>query len=215
MAAALGILAGLTEAARTGRGRFVDVSMLDVVTSWLGVVMSWYLATGEVPPRGGMPLSGGLACYRVYRAGDGKHLSVGALEPQFWSALCEALGVPELVGEHYAPSERQEEMAATLQEIFESRSRDEWVEALGHLETCVGPVNDVAEALADPQVIHRKLVAEVEGRPVGPGPAIGLPGGDRPPLSPAPALGEHTEEVLTELGLSEAEVRELRSRAVI
>jgi crotonobetainyl-CoA:carnitine CoA-transferase CaiB-like acyl-CoA transferase len=103
MAAALGTVAAVGEARRTGRGRFVDVSMLDVVTSWMGVLMSWYLATGEVPPRGGMPLSGGLACYRVYRTSDGKHLAVGALEPRFWKALCDALEIPELVDRHFGP----------------------------------------------------------------------------------------------------------------
>jgi crotonobetainyl-CoA:carnitine CoA-transferase CaiB-like acyl-CoA transferase len=214
MAAALGTLAALTEAASTGHGRFVDVSMLDVATSWLGVVMSWYLATGEVPPRGGMPLSGGLACYRVYRAGDGKYLSVGALEPQFWQALCEALDLPDLVDQHFAPADAQEAVATKLQAVFETRPRDEWVERLAHLETCVGPVNDVSEALDDPQVVHRGLVARVAGTPVGPGPAVGLPGEARV-FRPAPGLGEHTDEVLLESGVSSGEISDLRSIGAI
>jgi crotonobetainyl-CoA:carnitine CoA-transferase CaiB-like acyl-CoA transferase len=214
MAAAVGTLAALTEAASTGRGRFVDVSMLDVATSWLGVVMSWYLATGEVPPRGGMPLSGGLACYRVYRAGDGRYLSVGALEPPFWQALCEALDLPELVNQHFGPPDVQEAVATRLQAVFETRPRDEWVERLAHLETCVGPVNDVSEALDDPQVIHRGLVARVGGTPVGPGPAVGLPGEARV-FRPAPGLGEHTDEVLRESGVSSGEISDLRSIGAI
>ena len=215
MAAALGTVAAVSEARRTGRGRFVDVSMLDVVASWLGVVMSWYLATGEIPPRGGMPLSGGLACYRVYRTGDDKHLAVGALEPRFWRTLCRALGVPGLVDEHYAPPERQEQMAARLQEIFATKPRDRWVAELAHLEACVGPVNDVAEAVADPQMTHRGLVAEVAGRAVGPGPAIAFPDAEAQPSAPAPGLGEHTAEVLAGVGIGSQELEDLRARGVV
>ncbi len=211
MAAALGTAACVAEAARTGRGRFVDVSMLDVVASWLGVVMGWYLGSGDVPPRGGMPLTGGLACYRVYRAGDGKYLAVGALEPRFWRVLCDALDVPDLVDRQYGPPDEQVEVAARLQAVLETRARDEWVEALGDLEACVGPVNDVAEALADPQVVHRRLVASIGGRQVGPGPALKL-SGRGPELGRAPRLGEHTEEVLRGAGLTAEEIAELRSR---
>ena len=214
MAAALATVAALAEARRTGRGRFVDISMLDVVTSWMGVLMSSYLATGEVPPRGGMPLSGALACYRVYRASDGRYLAVGALEPRFWRALCEALEVPDLVDRQFAPPQEQEAVAAGLQAVFESRPRDEWVARLAGVETCVGPVNDVAEAVEDPQVHHRGAVAEVDGVPVGPGPAIGLPGSERV-TRPAPALGEHTDELLLGAGLSPSEVEELRSAGAI
>jgi len=213
MAAALGIAACLGEAARTGRGRLVDVGMLDVVTSWLGVVMSWWIATGEAPPRGGMPLTGGLACYRVYACADGRHLAVGALEPRFWRALCEALELPDLVEAHLDPV-RQEELTTRLAETFARSPRDEWVDRLASLETCVGPVNDVAEAAADAQVIHRSLVAEVGGRPVGPGPAIRVSEG-APALRPAPGLGEHTDDLLAEAGFGREEIAGLRHRGVV
>ncbi len=215
MAAAIGVLACLDEARRTGRGRLVDVSMLDVAASWAAVLSSWCLATGSPPERGRMPLSGGLACYRVYRAGDGRYLAVGALEPQFWRTLCESLGLPELVEEQFAPPDRQEQLAGLLQEAFSRKDRDDWVKALGGLEACVGPVNDVAEALSDPQLTHRGLLAELEGRPVGPGPAVKVSGHDPGALTPAPALGEHTEEVLSNLGMSLAEIEKLRSSGVV
>jgi crotonobetainyl-CoA:carnitine CoA-transferase CaiB-like acyl-CoA transferase len=214
MGAAVGILAALAEARRTGQGRFVDVSMLDVVVSWSGVLMAWYLATGEVPPRGGMPLGGGLACYRVYAAGDGRHLAVGALEPQFWRTLCERLELPELIDAHLDPT-RQDEIAAVLEARFAERARDEWVAELADLDTCVGPVNDMAEALDDPQVRARGMVAEVGGERVGPGGAIRVRGHEPVAARPAPELGEHTEDVLAEAGLDPSQVARLRSEGVV
>lgn len=212
MASAVGISAALAEAARTGGGRFVDVSLLDVVTSWTAVLVAWYLGTGHVPVRGGMPLTGGLACYHVYATADGKHLAVGALEPMFWRALCEALGIEDLVEGQLDPV-RQEEITERLEAVFRSRTRDEWVEELAGLQTCVAPVNDVAEALEDPQLRHRGGLAAERGSPVGPGPAIRV-SDHVPEVRPAPGLGEHTVEVLGELGLSPEEVSELRARGV-
>ena len=142
--------------------------MLDGVVSWLSVHAAAFLGTGRPTPEGERPLSGGLACYRVYRTADGRHVTVGALEPQFWRALCEALGCPELIDDQYGPPDRQSQMAQRLQAIFETRSRDDWVERFHGVPACVGPVNDLAEALDDPHVRHRGMVAEVEGRPVGP-----------------------------------------------
>lgn len=213
MSAALGLVASLGQAAREGRGRVVDVSMLDASFSWAAILSSWYLATGENPVAGAMPLTGGLACYRPYRCADGRFVVVGALEPRFWRAVCEAVGTEDLIDAHLDP-ERQDEVAGRLGEAFGSGTRDEWVERFAGLEACVGPVNDVAEALSDPQVRHRGMVAQVEGSAVGPGPAITLaegPGGMRP----APDLGEHTEEVLAEAGLSPDEIADLRDRTVV
>ena len=161
-----------------------------------------------------MPLSGGLACYRVYAAGDGKYLAVGALEPQFWRELCERLGVPELIDLHLDPA-RQDEAAERLEKVFGSRTRDEWVEQLADLDTCVGPVNDVAEALEDPHARSRGLVAEVGGARVGPGPAIKVAGEETGALRPAPGLGEHTEEVLGTLGLGPDEISALQAAGVL
>jgi len=214
MGGAIGTLACLLEAERTGRGRFVDLAMLDAAASWAALPWSWYLASGRPPSRGRWFLTGALACYRVYRTGDGGFLAVGALESKFWSVLCEALGVPELAESQLDP-DRQEEMAARLAEIFLTRSRDEWVTGLTGLEACVAPVNDIADAVEDPQLVHRGMVAEAEGRPVGPGPLVKLSGPARGPLHPAPALGGHTTGVLTAAGFTEQEVAGLRARGVV
>jgi crotonobetainyl-CoA:carnitine CoA-transferase CaiB-like acyl-CoA transferase len=210
MAAAIGVLAALVERDRTGRGRFVDTAMLDGVVSWLTLHAGTFLATGEEPARGAMPLSGGYACYRVYRCADDRWLTVGALEPQFWRALCGALGVPELVDEQFGPLERQLEMSERLEAIFAGRPRREWLEALAGLEVCVGPVNSLEEAFHDPQVVHRGMVTAT-----GPGSPFRFDGAHPMAARPAPGFGEHTAEVLGEIGVTENQVAELRSRGVL
>jgi crotonobetainyl-CoA:carnitine CoA-transferase CaiB-like acyl-CoA transferase len=214
MLGAVGILAALLERRATGRGRFVDASMLDGAVSWLSIHAGAYLATGEVPRAGEMPLTGAYACYRVYRCHDGRHVTVGALEPRFWRTLCQVLDCPELADDQFGPPDRQREMAERLTEIFATRDRDEWLRALADVPACVGPVNDMAEALADPQVRHRAMVAEVEGRPVGPGPAIKVSGFEPGPLRPAPGFGEHTPEVLASVGVDAGRLEELRRLGV-
>jgi crotonobetainyl-CoA:carnitine CoA-transferase CaiB-like acyl-CoA transferase len=208
MAGAIGILAALLKAKTTGQGSFVDTSMLDGVVSWLTIHGGDFLATRQLSKRGEMRLSGAFPCYRVYRAGDGKYLTVGALEPQFWRALCETLGAPEMIEEQFSGDAAAHEK---MESVFASRSRDEWLEALASLETCVGPVNDLDEAFRDPQVVHRQLVAEVEGEAYGPSSPMRFDGRQLVNLTRAPGFGEHTADVLAEIGISEDELEKLRA----
>jgi alpha-methylacyl-CoA racemase len=215
MLGAIGLLAALVEARGTGRGRFVDVSMLDGVMSWLSIHAGSFLATGVEPAPGVAPLGQSLACYRVYRTRDARFLTVGALEPKFWEALCTALGLPDLVARQFDAPGGQREMAGRLQTVFATRDRSEWLAALEGLDACVGPVNSVAEALDDPQVRHRRMVAEVDGEPVGPGPAVKVAGSGPRALTGPPELGEHTDDVLAAAGLTADEVRSLRAAGVV
>ena len=216
--AAVGILAALSEREHTGRGRFVDISMMDGAVSWLQMHAQAYAMTGVLPARGTMRLSGGPACYRIYRCGDGKYVTVGALEPQFWAALCNELGVPDLIEQQFAPEEEQAVMHKRLEEIFLQRSRDEWVADLAHLDACFGPVNDIGEAMNDPQVRARGMVRDVP-TPDGPVPTVGNPlkltGDSQPPLQPAPSLGEHTDVVLGEVGFSRQEIEMLHKSGAV
>jgi len=215
---AVGILAALQERARTGRGKFVDISMMDGAVSWLGMHAAGFFIDGVPPKRSQMRLSGQIASYRVYRCADGKHVTVGALEPQFWAMLCKALGVPEFVERQYAPPDEQDQMAARIQEILLGRTRDEWVKELADLDACFGPVNDFAEAFQDPQVIARKLKVEVP-TPDGPAGGVGNPikfvGEEQPAPTAPPGFGEHTDETLIAAGYSADEIAELRSDGTV
>lgn len=215
MAAVIAVLAALLERATTGRGRFVDTAMMDGVSSWMSVHQGAFLQTGETPRRGEMPLSGAYACYGVYGCADGKWVTVAALEPQFWTALCSALELPELVHSQFGPPEVQRSVRARLAAAFASRPRDEWLSRLAGIEACVGPVNSPAEALEDPQFVHRGLVAEVDRLPVGPASPFVMDGERLQRLTPAPGLGEHTDEVLGAAGLGADEIERLRAAGVI
>jgi crotonobetainyl-CoA:carnitine CoA-transferase CaiB-like acyl-CoA transferase len=218
MMAAVGILAALQERARTGRGRFVDISMMDGALSWLGFHTAGYFIDGVAPKRGQMRLSGQLACYRIYRTSDGKHVTVGALEPQFWAALCKALDVPEFIERQMAPSEEQDTMGERIQEILLRRTRDEWVNELADLDACFGPVNDFGEAFDDPQIVARGMRVEV---PTSEGPAtvVGNPiktvGEEQPELGPPPGFGEHTDETLRAVGYADEQIEQLKAEGVV
>ncbi len=131
------ILAALLERERTGRGARLTVSMTHgahkLVAHRLG---------GDPLPRF---LTGGLACYRIYETADGRHLTVGALEPKFFSRLCELIGRPEL-GERQLVADSQEELAAQLGAVFAGRPLAEWLELFDGEDVCVGPVATLAEA---------------------------------------------------------------------
>ncbi|HEY7280025.1 MAG TPA: CaiB/BaiF CoA-transferase family protein [Actinomycetota bacterium] len=215
MAAVIAVLAALLERERTGRGRVVDTAMMDGVASWMSIHQGAFLQTGVEPVRGEMPLSGAYACYDVYECADGRWVTVAALEPQFWTALCTALDLPELVHAQFGPPAQQASMRERLAGVFSSRPRDEWLELLGGAEACVGPVNSPREALTDPQGAFRGLVAEVDGRPVGPSSPFVMDGERLQRLTPAPGLGEHTDEVLREAGLSPGDIARLRAAGVV
>jgi crotonobetainyl-CoA:carnitine CoA-transferase CaiB-like acyl-CoA transferase len=159
------ILAALLERERTGRGGRLTISMTHGAHRLVG-----HRGGGDPLPRF---LTGGLACYRVYGTADGRHLTVGALEPKFFARLCEVLGRAELAERQYEP-EAQEELAAELAAGFATRPLAEWLELFDGEDVCVGPVSRLEEA-----------AGEFGG-------ATGLP---------SARIGEHTDAWRGELGL--------------
>ena len=202
-----GILAALWERERSGEGQFVDVSMTDGAQSWLAMVAGAFLADGRVPSRGEEMLNGGVACYLPYECADG-WVSVGALEPKFWQAFCAGVERPDLLEHQFAKpgSDGHAQMA----ELLRSKTKAEWAAFNDEHDCCIEPVLDLDEALASELTRERDMVVELEQPEIGLVRLLGMPvkfsrtPGD--PTRPAPALGEHTEEILREAGIDPAEL---------
>jgi crotonobetainyl-CoA:carnitine CoA-transferase CaiB-like acyl-CoA transferase len=197
-----GILAALWERERSGEGQFVDVSMTDGAQSWLAMVAGAFLADGRVPHRGQEMLNGGVACYLPYECADG-WVSVGALEPKFWQAFCAGVERPDLLEHQFAKP--RSEGHALIAEVFAGRSKAEWAAFNDEHDCCIEPVLDLDEALASDLTRERDMVVELDQPEVGPVRLLGMPvkfsrtPGDA--TRPAPALGEHTEDVLRAAGI--------------
>jgi alpha-methylacyl-CoA racemase len=204
-----GILAALWERERSGEGQFVDVSMTDGAQSWLAMVAAAFLADGRVPRRGEEMLNGGVACYVPYECADG-WVSVGALEPKFWQAFCAGVERPDLLEHQFAKP--GSDGHARIAEVFRARTAAEWAAFNDEHDCCIEPVLDLDEALASELTREREMVVALEQPEIGTVRLLGMPvkfsrtPGD--PTRPAPALGEHTEEVLREAGIDVAELLE-------
>ena len=208
--AAVAILGALLEVERGGDGRHLDVSMLDGATTWLALPLAQAGAGSEVRP-GADRLTGRYACYRAYTCRDGRSFSVGALEPKFWAALCAALGRPHLVDRQYADGALQDGLHRELEQAFAERTRDEWTHELAELDACCEPVLELDEVAGHPQVAARRLIDRratgVEVRP-----AV-VQEKDWRRLDP-PLLGEHSAEILREVGVDQARFDALKLAGV-
>ena len=221
--AAFGVLLALQARERTGRGQDVDLAMSDGVASLMASHVAAMLAGAGPPRRGDHALSGARCYYDVYECADGRWISVGAIEPYFFEALCRALGFDDFIPHQHDPG-RQAAMRDAFAARFRERPRDAWFADLGHLDACVTPVLDLDEMLADPHQRARGMSLPVpppDGAPAGAEPAthvgvaprlLGTPGAVRT----APAhLGQHTDEVLSELGETSASIAALRARGAV
>jgi crotonobetainyl-CoA:carnitine CoA-transferase CaiB-like acyl-CoA transferase len=208
--ATFGILAALLERGGSGEGQFIDVSMTDGSLSWLAMVAGAFLCDGKVPRRGSEMLNGGVACYLPYECADG-WVSCGALEPKFWQAFCAGVERPDLLEHQFARPGSEGHVA--IAEVFRTRTKAEWAAFNDQHDCCVEPVLDLDEALSSELVEAREMVVEAEQPGIGAvrllGSPVKLSRTPADPTRPAPALGEHTEDVLREAGFSEAELEAL------
>ena len=215
----IGILAALYQRVHTGRGTYLDVSILDGTTPFLSICMAEYMATGVAPQRGDNQVGGGTAFYNVYETADGKYIALGCLEPKFWGNFCRAIDREDLIDQQFNPPESQQENIQEVQKIIRQKTREEWLNQLEVKDICISPVNTLEEAHQDPHIRQRGLWFKTEHPMDGMVGQQGFPikfGQKRPGLKrPAPGYGEHTEDILRELGLSKEELKNLAEAGVI
>jgi len=205
---ATGILAALVGRATTGKGAHLDISMTEGAMALLAAELG-NLDCGAHPTRGTETLNGGLACYSVYRTGDDRYLSVGALEPKFWVAFNTAIGRKPDISEIVAPPAKQAQVRAEIQTILSTRSRDAWLEILAAHDCCCEPVLELDELASHPLHQAREMFVTVDGGAAGPLQQLRMPFG--PPARPTapPTHGQHSREVLAEYGFAADEIDSL------
>ena len=177
--------------------------------------------------RGETTIHGAYPYYGIYETKDGKYITIGCIEPHLWENFCRLWGKQDYIPWHFTPDhfickpegEKWKEIYLSLKQYFLTKTRDEWFELLFQNGIPVGKVNTLEEASTDPQMLHRQMIIDVEHPSLGKIKQVGIapkltdtPGKVR---SLAPLLGEHTNEVLQELGYSHIDIENLRREGTV
>lgn len=216
---AMGILAALLDAQRSGKGRYVDVAMTEGVLAHNLQALAAVASTGKVHPRGADFLSGREPCYCVYRTADGRHMAVGALERKFWERMCDVLRRPDLKACHWEirtePGARDAQWGKEqTSAIFASRPQAYWVEKFAGEDCCVSPVLTLEESIQDPQILARGMVVR-DGGTLQFAPPLKMSEYEFAVDRPAPGAGQHTDEILRDAGYASADISRLRAAGVV
>jgi len=220
MYAAMGILAALYAREKTGRGQFIDTALFDSQLTWLANAGSSYLNAGVSPGRWGNAHPN-IVPYEAYRGGDGKYFVVGVGTEALWKKFVQVMNVQDEIGKDKRFSTNalrikyRENLVPRLQKLFQEEPAAAWLEKFTAADIPAGPINTVAEALEDKQTRGRGLIVQLEHPTIGTAKSIANPiRFSRTPVSyrlPPPLLGEHTNEILEDLGYSAVEARAMAS----
>jgi alpha-methylacyl-CoA racemase len=206
---ALGVVAALLEAQKSGKGQTIDVAMVDGASSLMAAIYGLRAAGRWTDKRGDNILDTGAHYYNVYETSDGKYVSVGSIETKFYAELLQLSGLQHEELPRQNDKNAWPAMNDRLAAIFRSKTRDEWCKIMEGSDVCFAPVLDMGEAPAHPHNKHRGTFVEVDGV-VQPGPA---PRFSRTPSAiqgPPAVAGQHTAEALRDWGFSGSEVEQLQ-----
>lgn len=218
--AAFSIVTALLARERLGKGQFVDISMADGAMAWNCLRWGKLLADEKTPRPGDDFLNHGFACYNVYETRDGRHMTLGALEPQFWKAFCEAVEHPEWnQPDYFEPGPHQQILQEKIAALFRQKDQAEWVDRFAQVDCCCEPLFNLTETMNDADFKGREMIVEMlheswgAYRQLGIAPKLSLtPGTLR---SHAPELGEHTREILRDLNYPDEQIESLLSNGII
>lgn len=222
MFAAYGILSALYRREKTGEGQWIDSSLLDGQVAWLTYMGAYYLATGELPERLGTAHPS-IVPYQAFKARD-SYLVVAVGNDGIWARFCEALDILELAEDPRFRTNpdrvrNRDALVKILEDVFVRKPAKEWLDSLEKAGVPAGPLNNLDEVFTDPQVLHRKMLIEVEHSKAGRVKVTGVPVKlSKTPGAiylPSPALGEHTDEILKSIGYTDREIAVFRARGVV
>jgi len=211
---ALGVVAGLLEAQKSGKGQVVDAAMVDGAASLMTAIYGMHGSGFWNNERGDNILDTGAHYYEVYETKDGKHVAIGSIEAKFYAELLRLSGLQGEELPHQQDRKSWPKMKERLKTLFRTKTRDEWCKIMEGSDICFAPVLSMAEAPQHPHMKHRGTFVEENGV-TQPGPA---PRFSRTPskIQRPPALpGEHTEEALRDWGFANADLAQLRKSGAI
>jgi crotonobetainyl-CoA:carnitine CoA-transferase CaiB-like acyl-CoA transferase len=218
--AAFSIATALFARERLGKGQHIDMAMADGALTWHCLRWGKYLADGVVPIQGDDFLNHGFACYNLYQTSDGRYMSLGALEPQFWQLFCQSVGHPNWNQPNYfEPGPHQKILQQQLTDLFRSKTQAEWIQLFIDKDCCCEPVLNLDEVMQDEQVQQRKMVVDLLHERWGAYQQLGV--APKLSLTPgtlrchAPELGEHTDEILSEIGINAGDQEIFREKGII
>ncbi len=211
---AVGILAAVLEARQSGRGQVVETAMLDGITNLMSAFQAFRQQGQWEDQRGHNLVDGGAPYYGCYETADGRHVAVGAIEPQFYAALLSVLDIDPATLPPQNDHAQWPAMRARFAAVLRTRTRDAWVQAAAGRDACLAPVLSIDEAPAHPQMRARgTYLGFDEVRHPAPAPRLSrTPGSLR---RPAPSAGQHSREVLADWGLPAAAVAALCGLGVV
>ncbi|MCS6983697.1 MAG: CoA transferase [Leptospiraceae bacterium] len=215
-----GILAALYAREKTGRGQFVDVSMLDSAFNLIHLYAALYLATGKNPRPGYEVLSGKLPNYAIYKTKEGRYVMLAALEERFFRTFLRQIGKEEILeGKNWEKEEDLDYVRREISAYFRQKTLEELEDLFRHSDVCLSPVKELGEVFHDEQLKARGQIVKLPHPRLGEYTALGSPFFfSETPISYRffpPGHGEHTKEILEGLGFSDKEMEELRQNREI
>ncbi len=213
------VLAAYIQVLKGGRGAYLDISMTDGLVSMLPLLSAYHYSLGLEPGPDTTMFNGQLACYSIYKTRDGREIALGALEEKFWQNFCRAIERDDLIAGDHQDLGRQDELKKELTKIFAARDASEWQISLAGRDTCCEVLRTMTEVHADPHFNERgmfwRLSLESGAELVQTNCAVMVDEKKPTQHRPAPKLGQHTDQILEDLGYDRDSISGLRDRGVI